>query len=142
MTREWSNVAKLTHKLPSSTAVFLVQEEFKILNDNFLNGIVQFYSTGTNSLNNTNNLKSNIINDISYNSQNLITNNGFKNNFNVYLKNLNSVGKNVSGYKNSPQIELIGLIDVDNQILYAVLFGYYHHQNLLELLTQKHPYLM
>ena len=91
----------------------------KILNDNFLNGIVQFNSTGTNSLNNTNNLKSNIINDISYNSQNLITNNGFKNNFNVYLKNLNSVGKNVSSYKNSPQIELIGLIE--NNISYPLI---------------------
>ena len=90
-----------------------------ILNDNFLNGIVQFNSTGTNSLNNTNNLKSNIINDISYNSQNLITNNGFKNNFNVYLKNLNSVGKNVSSYKNSPQIELIGLIE--NNISYPLI---------------------
>ena len=56
----------------------------KILNDNFLNGIIQFYSTGTNSLNNTNNLKSNVINDISYNSKNLITNSGFKNNFNVF----------------------------------------------------------
>ena len=60
------------------------------------NGSFNFNSNGSNDLNNTNQLKSRIINNVIYSSSDFILNNGIKNNFNFNLKNLNSVGKNVS----------------------------------------------
>ena len=41
---------------------------------------------------------------------------GLKNNFNLYLKNLNSVGKNVDTYKSSPQIELNSLFEFSSEL--------------------------
>ena len=65
----------------------------KILNEDYFNGSISFSSNGSNNLTNTNNLKSNIINDITYIGRDIFTEKGFKNNFNIYLKNLNSLGK-------------------------------------------------
>ena len=48
-----------------------------------------------------------MINDISYRGFDFITNYGLKNNLNINLKNLNSVGKKDSQYKSSPQVELM-----------------------------------
>ena len=64
-------------------------------NDNYLNGSLSFYSSGTNSLTNTNDLKTNIINDLIFASQNYITNKGIKSSFGVNLKNTNSIGKKI-----------------------------------------------
>ena len=83
------------------------------LSEDLFNGKINFLSTGSNSLKNTNNLKSNIINDINYASNNFISDLGIKNNLNVSLKNLNSIGKKNSEYKSSPQLELIGLMSAD-----------------------------
>ena len=41
---------------------------------------------------------------------------GIKNNFNVYFKNLNSIGKNVANYKSSPQIELQSLFELNSEL--------------------------
>ena len=85
----------------------------KILNEDYFNGSISFSSNGSNNLTNTNNLKSNIINDIAYIGRDIFTEKGFKNNFNIYLKNLNSLGKKVADYKNSPQLELDSLLETN-----------------------------
>ena len=56
-----------------------------------LPGSFNLSSSGRNTLKNTNNLKSNIFNDLKYNSKSYISNLGFKNNFNFYFKNSNFV---------------------------------------------------
>ena len=86
------------------------------LSDNYLSGETNFSSSGSNELIDTNNLKSKIINDLNFKSKNFISNFGVQNNFSVYFKNLNSVGKNDSEYKSSPQIELMGNIDFDSTL--------------------------
>ncbi len=80
----------------------------------FKNGIISFSSSGRNDLKDTNNLRSRVINDINFQSLDLFTENGFKNNLNIYLKNSNTVGKNDSIYKSSPQIELMSLIELNS----------------------------
>ncbi len=84
----------------------------KNISDNFFNGTVAFNSSGSNDLNNTNNLRSLNINDISYFGKDIITSKGFKNNFNFYFKNLNSVGKKDVEYKSTPQIELMSISEL------------------------------
>ena len=88
----------------------------KILNDDFYDGFLNFTSSGSNDLSNTNNLKSKIINDLSFVSKNYVSNLGIQNNFLITLKNLNSIGKNDSEYKSTPQIELMGNLDFDSTI--------------------------
>ena len=56
------------------------------------NGNLNFSSTGTNDLNETNSLKTKIINNLNYNNSTLY-NLGFKSNVNINLKNISSVGK-------------------------------------------------
>ena len=72
---------------------------------------ISLNSSGSNNLNETNQIKSKIINDLSLNSSDYFTQNGFKNNVNLYLKNLNTVGKNSSDYKSNPQIELVSNLE-------------------------------
>jgi LPS-assembly protein len=71
------------------------------------NGWFNFNSSGSNMLNNTNVITSSVINDLKYTASNNISDNGIKTNFNILLKNINSVGKNTTIYKNSPQSELM-----------------------------------
>ena len=85
----------------------------QVFNDNYLNGSLSFSSSGTNSLTNTNDLKTNIINDLIFVSQNYITNKGIKSSLGVNLKNTNSIGKKNSDYKSSPQVELASLFNID-----------------------------
>lgn len=88
----------------------------KILSNNFANGSLNINSNGTNDLNNTNVLKSSIVNDISYQGNSYISNYGFNNNINIELKNLNSVGKNDTNYKSSPDIELMSIFEVKSSL--------------------------
>ena len=81
---------------------------------NKLDGTITFYSSGNNTLKDTNNLKSLIINDVDYNSLNILSDSGINTNYNLYLKNLNSVGKKTSNYKSSPQVVLVGLLNIDS----------------------------
>ena len=85
----------------------------KNISQNYFNGNVSFGSSGNNVLNNTNRLETNIINNITYNSLDFISNLGFKNNFGINLKNLNSIGKKSSKYKSNTQSELISLYNMD-----------------------------
>ena len=72
---------------------------------------MNFSSRGSNELNDTNNLKTKIINDFNFKSLNFISDVGFDNNFSLNFKNLNTIGKNDSNYKSSPQIELMSIIE-------------------------------
>ena len=91
----------------------LAEEFNKNISQNYFDGNVSFGSSGNNVLNNTNRLETNIINNITYNSLDFISNLGFKNNFGINLQNLNSIGKNSSKYKSSTQSELISLYNID-----------------------------
>tara|TARA_Y100000816_G_scaffold25722_1_gene16513 strand:- start:99 stop:2813 length:2715 start_codon:yes stop_codon:yes gene_type:complete len=83
----------------------------------FNSGNLNFDSSGNSTLDNTNNHKARIINDISFKMNDKILNNiGLRNNLNFYFKNLNSVGKNVSTYKNSPQIEAQSMIELNSEL--------------------------
>ena len=85
----------------------------KSISQNFLKGNINFNSSGSNYLSDTNKLETNITNDLTYNSFDFISDFGIKNNYSLSLKNLNSVGKKTSKYKSSPQVELAGLFNVD-----------------------------
>ena len=73
--------------------------------ENYFNGSINFFSSGTNNLSNTNNLRTTVSNDLNYTSKDFISNFGIKNNFNFYLKNLNSVAKNDEIYTSDVQID-------------------------------------
>ena len=81
-----------------------------------IKGEINFISSGSNDLNNTNNLKTKIINDIQYKSDNFITNLGTVNNFNINLKNLNTLGKKDNKYKSNPQIELMNIFELNSSL--------------------------
>ncbi len=88
----------------------------KQLFNNFENGSVNFSSSGSNDLNNTNNLRTKIINDLNFQSLDIITDYGFMNEYNIYLKNLNTIGKNDSLYKSSPQMELMSIFELNTSL--------------------------
>ncbi len=88
----------------------------KILSQNYYNGTISLNSSGNNDLNETNVLKTQIINDINYTGFDIINDFGIKNNLNFYFKNLNSVGKNDSKFKNSPQLELMSTFKIDSSL--------------------------
>ncbi len=70
-------------------------------------GVLEFTSLGSNNLINTNSLKTKVINDINFFSNDIFNNNyGLKNNYEIYLKNLNSVGKKNSEYQSNLKSEL------------------------------------
>ena len=88
----------------------------KAIFPSFLDGSLNFNSNGSNNLNNTNQLITKITNNFSYSSISKFTKSGLKNNFNINLKNLNSTGKNVTGYKSSPQMELSTLFEANTSL--------------------------
>ena len=88
----------------------------KNLSSNFFNGSINFKTTGNNNLKNTNNLRTNIINDLNYLGNNYIFSTGLKNNFNIYLKNLNAIGKNDTEYKSSPSSELMSIFELSSEL--------------------------
>ncbi len=88
----------------------------KIFSENIFYGSLNISSTGNNNLIDTNVLQSTITNDLNYVSNDFISNLGFKNNFDIDVKNLNSIGKNSSQYKSSPQVELMSIISFNSSL--------------------------
>ncbi|MDA7719089.1 organic solvent tolerance protein [Candidatus Pelagibacter sp.] len=84
-----------------------------IIEENSFSGALNFSSSGNNTLKNTNNLRSIITNNIVYNSPDYITNLGFLNNFGLYFKNLNSIGKNDTTYTSNAQIDGMSIVKID-----------------------------
>jgi len=76
-----------------------------LITEKSIDGFLNFYSTGTNKLSDTNNLRTTIVNDLNYSSNDFISNSGFKNSFDIYFKNLNAVGKNDTIYTSNAQVD-------------------------------------
>ena len=74
-------------------------------------GSLNFGSDGRNTLSDTNNLRTNITNDLYYLTNDSYSKSGFVNNFGIYFKNLNIIGKNDPKYKSSLQTELLNIYE-------------------------------
>ena len=81
-------------------------------NNNF--GSFDFLSQGDNILKDTNDLRSRMINNLNIQSYDFFSNNGFKNNFNYYLKNTITAGKDNTEYNSSPQIKFMNIIEMQS----------------------------
>ena len=79
----------------------------KNFNLNNIDGNFNLNSYGNNTLNDTNVSTSKILNDLNYSALGKFFDNGIKANYEIALKNVNTVGKNNPIYKNSPQSELM-----------------------------------
>ena len=86
-----------------------------VLEDKFFDGSISFSSSGNNNLKNTNDLKSNITNNINYTSASHINDFGLDSSYNLFFKNHNSVGKK-SNTKSSPEIDLVGLFEANTSL--------------------------
>ncbi len=84
----------------------------RIMNIKNLDGSLNFYSSGSNRLKDTNNLRTSVVNDFEFNSVNYLTDSGFVNNFKINFKNLNSLGKNDTTYKSSPSVEAMSIAEI------------------------------
>jgi LPS-assembly protein len=103
-----------------------------IIANNSINGSLNFYSTGTNKLSNTNNLRTTIVNDLNFGSSDFISNLGFINNFELHFKNLNAVGKNDAIYTSNTQIDGMSILKIDSS--YPLTKS---RDNIKETLTPK-----
>jgi LPS-assembly protein len=77
---------------------------------------LNFSSEGNNNLKETNKLESSVNNSLDINSIDYFSKTGFKNNFQLYFKNLNSVGKNIATLKSSPDIQLYNIINLETSL--------------------------
>jgi LPS-assembly protein len=87
-----------------------------LIKDYPINGSLNFYSTGINKLSNTNNLRTTFVNDIVFNSKDFISSLGLKNDFDLYLKNLNSAGKKDPLYSSNIQIDGMSILKFDSTL--------------------------
>ena len=79
-------------------------------NNNFAS--FNFISQGDNILKDTNSLRSRMINNLNIQSYDYFSENGFKNNFNYYLKNTISAGKNNIEYDSSPHVKFMNIFEL------------------------------
>ena len=70
-----------------------------------------FISQGDNILKDTNSLRSRIINNLNIQSYDYYSKIGLKNNFNYYLKNSISSGKNNTEYDSSPDVKFMNIVE-------------------------------
>ena len=110
--------------------VFPYYEFSKNLINDEKKGSITFNSNGSNNLINTNNLTSKITNNLSYVSPSYISNFGFENKIGLYGKNFNIISKNNTTYKNSPQIDAMGLIELSTS-LPLIKFNDNYNQTLI-----------
>ena len=94
---------------------------------NLFNGQLKFTSSGSNDLNNTNVLKTRVINDLEYQGDQIVSELGIVNNLNIYLKNLATLGKNDSAYKSSPQLELMNVYELTSSLPLTKLSNNYNN---------------
>ena len=81
-------------------------------NNNF--GSFDFVSMGDNILKDTNSLRSRMINNLNIQSFDFISDKGFKNNLNYYLKNTITSGKDNIEYDSSPDIKISNIIEIQS----------------------------
>ena len=83
------------------------------LNDsNF--GSFDFLSQGDNILKDTNSLRSRMINNLNIQSYDYTSKSGFKNNFNYYLKNTITAGKDNKEHQSSPHTKFMNIFEVQS----------------------------
>ncbi len=82
--------------------------------DNSDFGSFNFLSQGDNILKDTNSLRSRMINNLNIQSYDFISKNGFKNNFNYYLKNTITAGKNNIEYDSSPHMKIMNILEMQS----------------------------
>ena len=80
------------------------------------NGKLDLKSSGRNTLQNTNNLRTTVTNTVEYRSTDLFFDNGFVNNFGIYFKNLNATGKKDTKYKSSTQSEILNIYEFNSKL--------------------------
>ena len=80
-----------------------------IFRNNF--GFLNFVSQGDNILKDTNSLRSRMINNLNIQSNDFFSKNGIKNNFNYYLKNTVTAGKNNIEYDSNPNIKFTSIFE-------------------------------
>ena len=96
-------------------------------------GKIEFSSNGNNTLQNTNNLRTKIVNDINFYSKDLINSKlGLKNNINLYIKNINTTAKEDETYKSSAQSEIMNIFEFNTSYPLKK-----NTKNIQELLTPK-----
>ena len=95
-----SNSDRFEYMLPT----YNFSKNFNLKN---IEGAFNYNSYGNNTLRDTNVFTSILSNDLNYSALGKFFDNGIKTNFEIALKNINTVGKNNSIYKNSPQSELM-----------------------------------
>ncbi len=80
-------------------------------------GFLDFISKGSNDLKNTNNLRTSVINDINFTSQDKISYNfGNLNSFGIYLKNTNTTGKNDPQFKSDLDVKMSSIIEFNSKL--------------------------
>ena len=79
-------------------------------NNNFAS--FNFFSQGDNILKDTNSLRSRMINNLNIKSYDYFSKKGIKNNFNYYLKNTISSGKNNTEYDSSAHVKLMNIFEL------------------------------
>ncbi len=79
-------------------------------NNNFAS--FDFISQGDNILKDTNSIRTRMINNLNVKSYDYLSDNGFKNNFNYYLKNTISAGKNNVKYDSSPNVKFMNIFEL------------------------------
>ena len=77
-------------------------------------GSFNFLSQGDNILKNTNNLRSRMINNLNIQSYDYTSKSGFKNNFNYYLKNTITAGKDNAEYESSPHTKITNIFEIQS----------------------------
>ncbi len=108
-----------------------------LIDDTSIGGSLNFSSSGNNKLSNTNNLRTTVTNNLNYNSNDFISKLGFKNNFNLYFKNLNSIGKNDALYTSRAQIDGMSALKINSS------FPLLKSKNMIrETLTPKISFLI
>jgi LPS-assembly protein len=95
-----SNSDRFQYVLPS----YNFSKNFSLNN---IDGSFNLNSYGNNTLTDTNVVASSVSNDLIYSALNNFFDNGIKTNFEIALKNINTVGKNNPTYKNSIQSEIM-----------------------------------
>ena len=95
-----SNSDRYTYVLPS----YNFSKNFFLTT---IDGSFNLSSSGDNTINNTNISSTAIDNNLSYNSLDFYSDNGIITNYDLFLKNINSMSDNSVKYKNSPQSELM-----------------------------------
>jgi len=79
-------------------------------------GSFNFLSQGDNILKDTNSLRSRMINNLNIQSYDYTSESGFKNNFNYYLKNTITAGKNNIEYDSSPHVKFMNIFEIQSSL--------------------------